>query len=155
DGKTLASGGRDGAIRLWDVATWKECVSVQQSIDCRIDDMAFSPDGKTLAVMSSSRMRPVPAGEQANRVTLWDPASGQLRGRLEVPNRWVKAMAFSPDGRTLATANAVYPDPKNWEKVTGEVWLWDTATGQPRRAPMTFDHSGETLAFGGRGRILA
>lgn len=48
DGKTIASGGYDSTVRLWDTTTAKElqCFTGHQG---RINAVAFSPDGKTMA----------------------------------------------------------------------------------------------------------
>ena len=45
DGKTLASGGVDDSIKLWDVATGKNTATLKG----HAFSVAFSPDGKTLA----------------------------------------------------------------------------------------------------------
>ena len=52
DGRTLASGGGGGTIRLWDVTDPAHPRPLGQpltSSTCRIDSVAFSPDGHTLA----------------------------------------------------------------------------------------------------------
>ena len=94
---------------------------------------AFSPDGNWLAVAMDDR-----------RVKLWDLVSGVEAGRFPVSDFRVRALAFSPDGVTLATGGA------------GRVRLWDTATGQLRRE-VSFETSDQdlTLSFNADGRILA
>ncbi|MDX3520106.1 helix-turn-helix domain-containing protein [Streptomyces scabiei] len=103
----------------------------------RIDDIAFAPDGSTLA-----------AGGGTGRVALWD---GDLRHQagilknvfpepLDPPSDWgesVAALAFSPDGSTLAVGGDA-----------GTLQLWDVATQQPLGPPLpTPGGSIDTLAF--------
>src|SRR5262249_5158316 len=110
DGKTLASGGEHGNVKLWDVATGKERATFKQTgITC----LAFSPDGATLCV-----------GGWRHRDTLlklWDVATGRELAPLPggLPDH-VRSVAFSHDGKTLAAG-------------VGSVFLWDMATGQLKR----------------------
>ena len=162
DGKTLAAGLRDGTVRLWDVATGKERLCLREK-DRGARAVAFSPDGKTLAValdrpdfaiIDSAKLEKT-LRERKDRVTLWDPASGRVRGRLEGHVGWVKALAFAPDG-TLASAADVYsrrPD-KTSVFSKGEVRLWDSTTGRPRGSPLTCPHAISSMAFGAGGRLL-
>ena len=48
DGKTLASGGKDTPIKLWDAETGKLLRTLTGHTG-RVESLAFSPDGKTLA----------------------------------------------------------------------------------------------------------
>src|SRR5207248_759493 len=57
-----------------------------------VEDVAFSPDGKTLALASYE-----------GTVQLWDVAGGKLLETLKGHSSAVGALAFSPDGRTLAS----------------------------------------------------
>ena len=102
DGKTLASGGWDKTVRLWDVATGTEKKILRGHLDS-IHSVAFSPDGKTLA-----------SGGWDKTVRLWDVATGTekkiLRGHLDS----IYSVAFSPDGKTLASGSS-----------DGTVGLWD------------------------------
>jgi WD40 repeat protein len=59
DGKTLASGGLDDTIKLWDVATGKEQVTLKTHT--AVLSIAYSPDGKMLA-----------SGSNDKTIKLWD-----------------------------------------------------------------------------------
>jgi RNA polymerase sigma factor (sigma-70 family) len=166
DGKTLAAGMRDGAVRLWDVATGKERLCLREKDRGVVNAVAFSPDGKTLAVALGCPDLPVPGPdtfqklekmlrERKDRVTLLDAASGRVRARLEGHAGRVEALAFSPDG-TLATAAVVPPrDTGKPNDATGEVRLWDSTTGRLRGSPLTCPHTISSVAFGDGGRLLA
>jgi WD40 repeat protein/tetratricopeptide (TPR) repeat protein len=104
DGTLLASGSRDGTAILWSTATWKATRTLQnpdedsvfrQNGRGMVEDVAFSPDGKTLAM----------ASREAN-VHLWDVATGKLLETLKGHSSAVLAVVFSPDGRTLASGGS-------------------------------------------------
>jgi WD40 repeat protein len=63
DGKTLASAGYSGTVRLWDVATRRQIGNPIQTGPYPVYSVAFSPDGKTLA-----------SGSFDETVRLWDVA---------------------------------------------------------------------------------
>ncbi|MBK3571333.1 WD40 repeat domain-containing protein [Streptomyces sp. MBT62] len=97
DGRTFASTGRDGVVRLWDLTRRTHPVRLGPPLTGHTDavySLAFSPDGHTLASTSFD-----------NTVRLWDltdphrarPHGAPLTGFLN----WVNAVAFTPDGATL------------------------------------------------------
>ncbi len=91
EGKLLASGGADKAIKLWSLpegALRKTLVGHKNSIHA----LASSPDGKLLA-----------SGSSDNTVMLWDLPQGALRKTLPRHKGAVKALAFSPDSKLLAS----------------------------------------------------
>jgi hypothetical protein len=75
DGKRLATGGGEGAVKLWDAATGQE-IGALKGQSYRVSSVAFSPDGKLLAT-----------GRYGGAVMLWDAAAGQemlpLKGHSE------------------------------------------------------------------------
>jgi WD40 repeat protein/transcriptional regulator with XRE-family HTH domain len=103
DGRTLASGGDDLAVRLWDPHSGK-LRRVLTGHTGRVLEVAFSPDGDTLASV----------GVDA-RVLLWNVASGQQTGaRLSGhTDYFLTSVAFTPDGRALASGTR-----------SEGVWLW-------------------------------
>lgn len=73
DDKMIASTGRDGTVVLWDVATAKEVRRLPQNKNY-IAELAFSPDGKTLATYGRF---------YDGKVRVWDVQSGTLRYEFE------------------------------------------------------------------------
>src|SRR5262249_29000529 len=81
----------------------------------RIQQIALSPDGRTLAT-----------GDEDGTIRLRDPETGQVAMSLRGPQFRVYLLAFSPDGRRLASAgHRVLPPP-----LRGEVLLWEIDSGR-------------------------
>ncbi len=94
DGKTLAaSGGKDYAVVLWDLATLKE----RKTLPVRQEGvrLAFNPDGKTL----------VTVGLYGGELRLWEVSSGKELARYDTYEAF-EVVVRSPDGKTIATACA-------------------------------------------------
>jgi WD40 repeat protein len=93
DGRTVGAGIREGGtarIFLWDVATGKELHAFGHDA---VETLVFSPDGKLLAT-----------GCWDLPVRLWDVATGKERLALTGLDKGVCNLAFSPDGKHLASA---------------------------------------------------
>ncbi|MDY3562865.1 sigma-70 family RNA polymerase sigma factor [Gemmata sp. JC673] len=138
DGKTLATGDTlDTLIRLFDVATGQERRQIRCKTDAR--DFAFSPDGATLAV-----------GAHDGAASLWDVITGKPVRELHSPNKHVRSLTWSPDGKSLATSDL------DAAAQVAAVRLWDPATGKELRQMQMNGTVGmaESLAFTADGKTL-
>lgn len=168
DGKTFATGGYDGLVKLWNpdtlqvVRTFRgysgdwTAMAKARNLDfdslppegklsiqwqaSRIASVAYSPDGRLLA-----------AACWDGNVRVWNLATGQEVSQLNHGNP-VYAVAFAPDSKTLAAGTA-----------NGLVWLWDATTGKGRATlaghadtvhSVAFAPNGKTLASGGWDRVI-
>jgi WD40 repeat protein/tetratricopeptide (TPR) repeat protein len=149
DGKLLASGSRDGTAIIWSTATWKATHRLEnpdrsdresQAGRSFVDDVALSPDGKTLALAS-----------RGGNVHLWDVATGKLLQKLKGHSSAVSAVAFSPDGRTLASGGNDQTV-RLWNVPTGrELMQLDAASVELGSVvTLAFSPDGQHLLAGGR-----
>ncbi len=134
DGSTLATGGDDGNVRLWDVATEQEIGAPMSSGLAPVEAVAFSPDGATVA-----------AGSSGGTVQLWDATTQHEVGTtMTAGPAAIRALAFGPGGKVLAAGGE-----------DGDVRFWDTATQSQPGAAMATGAAVAALSFSGNGTTLA
>jgi WD40 repeat protein len=140
-----------GGIVLWDVATGKEKARLQHSPPRGVTQVAFSPDGKTLAAFES--WLEGAKKEYRSQIALWDLPTGQVRAAI--PQQPGSGLAFSPDGKTLVLSLTLHKDGR-W--LRSEVRRWDAATRKELPAwpnPPAHKAPCNALAFSPDGRLLA
>lgn len=149
DGKKLVSGSVDKTIRIWDVSEGQLQFVKEIVQPADVWGVAWSPDGKTLAVAGAGANIRLLNGETYDRI-------GVLLGE----SGFVRALVWSPDGKTLVSGSAS----REGEPSYGDVTFWDPVndivierllynTSQPVRT-VAFDPSGRIVAAGQDDRTI-
>jgi WD40 repeat protein len=132
DGTTVAAGYQDGTIRLWDVASHRLIGAATWGAAPLA--LAFTSGGRVLQVADDVAVGTWNLSNGARITAL--PLTGASGGT---------AVAFSPDGTTLATGDA-----------NGNIRVWSTATRQETGAPMSSDTQPvDAVAFSPDGTLVA
>jgi WD40 repeat protein len=106
DGARLVSTDMDGMMKVWDARTAKELLTIKSHTATGV---VFSPDGMCLAG----------AALEDTTVKVWDAQTGKQLLTVKGHTNRVRTVAYSPDGKRLATAS-----------VDGAVKLWDAQSGE-------------------------
>ena len=135
-------GGISRAGLVWDIATGRLRCETGKHDTYHIYAVAWSPDGKTVAT-----------GGHDTVLRLWDSATGAMRGLPQAMARSIADLKFSPDGRTLAVAQAwmigdTHHDPSG-------VRVLDVSRGTPVGPEWRFDAKVACLEYHPDGQSLA
>jgi WD40 repeat protein/serine/threonine protein kinase len=149
DGSKLASGGRDGVVKVWDIGTGRELATLPSTTG-EIYSVAFSPGGAFLAAADGT-------GAQGGEVTVWDLAgafgpggSGQPKALLHLCQRSIGEncrVVWRPDSQALAVACGLLSGHPSQVKV------FEMPSGQELRTLETTHAAALAVAFGPDGRL--
>jgi WD40 repeat protein len=125
DGQVLATGGDDGSMTVWDMATGAQLKRLSGGA-CPLLTLLFSPNGSRLVANASDHS--IVAWDTASYERQFGARTGQgCSGEL---SNWPNSLGLSPDGTLIASAPSGH-----------EVELWSASTGQ-RRGALTDPSSG-------------
>jgi WD40 repeat protein len=99
DGSLLAGAGGLQPLRVCAAATGADWVALDEAIGQVQSNLAFSADGRLLAAAIARDWGTAPV------VRVWELASGQVRSEFKGHEEGIRAVAFAPDGLTLATGS--------------------------------------------------
>lgn len=85
DGKSLATTGRDGVVRIWDAQTGQERLTFGKPATMAGTDCAWSADGKTI----------VSVGQHKPEILIWDATTGKGRNLLATLMAWMTCLRKS------------------------------------------------------------
>ena len=120
DSRQLASGGRDGDVHVWEIATQHHLTTLRNNVDV-VRCVAWSPDGRQLATGNGS----------AGGVNLWDTTTWQLQATYLGKEKGALAIAFADDGpwmafggylRILTVVNLDQQMPEVYCEMAEQIW---------------------------------
>lgn len=141
DGSRIALGKHGGSVLIVEAGSLRTVKELKSPLEDGEPPVAWSPDGSRLAAAFEGG------------ILVWSVGSGAIEKSMLLRDRTVAALAFAPDGATLASGT-----------LEGEVALWDLSKGKllrdlPGLSPLSvralsFDPTGAFLAASGGGARL-
>jgi len=133
NGLLIATGGSDGSLLIYNISNRALETKLTTGCDKRITNLAFSPDGKSLAAGC------------LDMAVVFDTSTWSIRSNLNLTNIWVDCLAFSTDSKQLMTGNYSFDS----------IITWDLDSGKPISQTEAFQTDIRTLAVSPDGKSIA
>ncbi|MDX1926992.1 MAG: protein kinase [Pirellulaceae bacterium] len=137
DGKTVATGSEDGAVRLWDASTGL-LQALPRGHQGAVHGVDFSPDGSRLASVGVD-----------GKLRIWNTNQKSNRATLPIQIGLYRQLTFRPDGAEFAVASGPLPV----RQLPGQIML--LRAGEPARVISQRTTGFRSIAFDPDSRILA
>ena len=134
----LASGGADGSVKTWNATTGKEILTFRghMQFGSGVHSLTYNRDGTRLASGNGAA-----SGELT--VKIWDPNTGKEERTLEGFKGMISGLAFSPNGKRLASTSG-----------DRMLKLWDLSTGKEIKSVHQPNNYFASVAFSSDGKRL-
>jgi WD40 repeat protein len=153
NGPALATIEEHSRLRLWDLASGRERRRWREPREGAYIRLAFSPDGRILAVDVLRSDKDATKSEVA--IDLWETsAPTERRRRIEGIQSDLCDFKFSPDGKALATASHNQSENDGAKHEPGLIQLWDVASSKVLRRFPVESFGARSVAFSRDGRWL-
>nr|WP_303652931.1 protein kinase [Paludisphaera mucosa] len=144
DGATAATAGPHGDVLLWEVPAGRRIRTIFGRPE-GVYGLAFRPDGVVIASAGGGRT-----------IRLYEVATGREIAAMPIARgRDALAVAWSPDGTTLASCAGVFWETVERAEEAGDLTLWDARTGRAIRSLEGHVGSVHQAAFSPDGGRLA
>lgn len=116
-GNLLASGSREGEVRVWNARSGKQVKQIDNQNPSFLEFVGFTPDRLSLVT-----------GHSDGEVAFWDLETFECKKEFRPHPFEVTCVAFSADGKWLLTGGTFKMEAPVYQG--GEIKIWDWATGE-------------------------
>lgn len=125
DGKYLIAGSSRGIVRIWDLETGVEKLTLDQCLRPGVGGVAFSPDGNSFVAVGHN------SGTYDQKIKLCDSKTGSELVKLDDSKKYCTVATFSEDGKYLVGLDDI---------TGGIIRIWNIKNGKlmtsfPNKAP--------------------